>query len=76
MTKHDQYCEFIDEEVNRLLKSEIINYKSILFIDKNNISGLLGFVKTFEKEYENIRCKYVYVEEDIQIENEKERGWR
>mgnify|MGYP003340094385 CR=1 FL=1 len=43
MTKHDQYCEFIDEEVTRLLKSEcdpfhIENFLKALF-ENNALEG-------------------------------------
>jgi hypothetical protein len=53
--KYLSYVNKQEEFYPELLQLNLQQYKSILFVDNHIISGLLGFVKTFQKEYPNIK---------------------
>ena len=65
------YTNKEEEFFTTFINLNLTQYKSILFVDLNIRSGLIGFVKSFKLEYPNIRSKYIYVENNDELELEK-----
>ena len=64
----DGFYQNILSQKNTIFTSD---HSSILFVDLNVRSGLMGLVKTLAKEFPDIVMKYLYAENNAQIEIEK-----